>query len=115
MLEIASYLATQQSAGKLELKRDIIFAGWSGEELGLQGSASISSRHSKRPVDRRKHSSFHDFKLECERKRADVMLNGEPADLKNLEQSLNSSVKASPIFRLRLRSINRRPMNSFNG
>ncbi len=38
MLEIAEYLSGQQRAGKLELKRDVIFAGWSGEELGLLGS-----------------------------------------------------------------------------
>ena len=38
MLEIAEYLSAQKKAGKLDLKRDVIFAGWSGEELGLHGS-----------------------------------------------------------------------------
>jgi Zn-dependent M28 family amino/carboxypeptidase len=38
MLEIAEYLAKQKKAGKLSLQRDVIFAGWSGEELGLIGS-----------------------------------------------------------------------------
>ena len=38
MLEIAEYLADQKAKGKLKLKRDIIFAAWSGEELGLLGS-----------------------------------------------------------------------------
>jgi Tol biopolymer transport system component/Zn-dependent M28 family amino/carboxypeptidase len=38
MLEIAEYLAKQKKEGKLKGKRDIIFAGWSGEELGLLGS-----------------------------------------------------------------------------
>ena len=38
MLEIAEYIANQKKSGKLQLKRDIIFAGWSGEELGLHGS-----------------------------------------------------------------------------
>ena len=38
MLEIAEYLSGQKKAGKLDLKRDVIFAGWSGEELGLHGS-----------------------------------------------------------------------------
>ncbi len=39
LLEIAQYLATQVGSGKLELKRDVIFAAWSGEELGLLGSS----------------------------------------------------------------------------
>ena len=38
MLEVAEYLSAQKKAGKLDLKRDVIFAGWSGEELGLHGS-----------------------------------------------------------------------------
>ncbi len=39
LLEIAEYLADQKSAGKLGLKRDVIFAAWSGEEIGLLGSS----------------------------------------------------------------------------
>ena len=38
VLEAAEYLAAQQRAGRLALKRDILFAAWSGEELGLLGS-----------------------------------------------------------------------------
>ena len=39
MLEIAQYLANMKRAGKLPGRRDILFAGWSGEELGLIGSS----------------------------------------------------------------------------
>jgi Tol biopolymer transport system component len=39
MLEIAQSLASQKKSGKLKLKHDILFAAWSGEELGLLGSA----------------------------------------------------------------------------
>lgn len=39
LLEMAQYLAAQKAAGKLDLKRDIVFAAWSGEELGLIGSS----------------------------------------------------------------------------
>ncbi|MEM0897825.1 MAG: M28 family peptidase [Verrucomicrobiota bacterium] len=39
VFEIADYLSGQVEAGKLELKRDVIFACWSGEELGLLGSS----------------------------------------------------------------------------
>lgn len=38
VLEIAQALALQVKDGKLALKRDILFAGWSGEEIGLLGS-----------------------------------------------------------------------------
>ena len=38
LLEIAEYFADQVKTGKLKLKRDVIFAAWSGEELGLLGS-----------------------------------------------------------------------------
>lgn len=38
MLEVAEYLADQKAQGKLNAKRDILFAAWSGEELGLIGS-----------------------------------------------------------------------------
>ncbi|GEP43306.1 M28 family peptidase [Brevifollis gellanilyticus] len=38
VIEIAQYLADQKKQGKIKLTRDVIFAGWSGEELGLLGS-----------------------------------------------------------------------------
>lgn len=41
MLEIAQYVAAQQDAGELKLKRDLLIAGWSGEELGLFGSQAF--------------------------------------------------------------------------
>ncbi len=39
MLEIAQWLATLKSQGKLKARRDIMFAAWSGEEDGLIGSS----------------------------------------------------------------------------
>lgn len=41
MLEIAQYLAGEKAAGRLGAKRDLLVAGWSGEELGLFGSQSF--------------------------------------------------------------------------
>ena len=38
LLEIAEHLADQRNRGQLRLRRDILFAAWSGEELGLLGS-----------------------------------------------------------------------------
>jgi Tol biopolymer transport system component len=38
MLEIAEYCADQRAHGRPALRRDLLFAAWSGEELGLLGS-----------------------------------------------------------------------------
>ncbi|MFB3903384.1 MAG: M28 family peptidase [Acidobacteriota bacterium] len=42
MLEIAQYLAYRKAKGQLTPKRDVIFAAWSGEELGLIGSTHFA-------------------------------------------------------------------------
>ena len=39
LLEIAESLAAERAAGRLQGARDIVFAAWEGEELGLLGSA----------------------------------------------------------------------------
>ncbi|MCA9130022.1 MAG: M20/M25/M40 family metallo-hydrolase, partial [Planctomycetales bacterium] len=41
MLEIAQYLASQVRSSKLQMQRDVLFAAWSGEELGLRGSQAF--------------------------------------------------------------------------
>lgn len=38
LMEIAQWLAAMKQQGKIKLTRDVIFAAWSGEELGLLGS-----------------------------------------------------------------------------
>ncbi len=38
MLELAHWLAEQKRSGELRLSRSVVFAAWSGEELGLLGS-----------------------------------------------------------------------------
>lgn len=46
MLEIAAYLSSLKQQGKLPTNFDILFAAWSGEELGLIGSGHfMKSRH----------------------------------------------------------------------
>jgi Tol biopolymer transport system component len=42
LLEIAEYLADAKTQGKLPLERDILFAAWSGEELGILGSTHFT-------------------------------------------------------------------------
>jgi len=55
MLEIAQYLVEQKKAGNLKMKRDIIFAAWSGEELGLIGSSYYVNQATK-PKNPHAHS-----------------------------------------------------------
>src|SRR5690606_5562943 len=38
LIEIGEYLAAEHAAGRLKGVRDVIFAAWEGEELGLLGS-----------------------------------------------------------------------------
>ena len=47
LMEIAEYLADQRKQGKLDLKRDVVFAGWSGEEIGLLGSSHFVRKLAK--------------------------------------------------------------------
>ncbi|MFT3722897.1 MAG: M28 family peptidase [Hyphomonadaceae bacterium] len=39
LLEIAEFLAAERKAGRLQGVRDVVFAAWEGEELGLLGSS----------------------------------------------------------------------------
>ena len=45
MLEVAQWLSSLQNADKLPMKRDIIFAAWSGEEEGLIGSSHFAKNY----------------------------------------------------------------------
>jgi hypothetical protein len=42
LLEVAHFLADLKARGELHLQRDILFAAWSGEELGLLGSTHFT-------------------------------------------------------------------------
>jgi hypothetical protein len=52
LLEIAQHLAAQKAAGKLKLRHDILFAAWTGEELGRQGSAHFVKTFAARGTDK---------------------------------------------------------------
>ena len=55
MLEVAEYLADQKRKGTA-MKRDVIFAAWSGEELGLIGS-NYFANNVKAPSHHNPHAS----------------------------------------------------------
>jgi hypothetical protein len=42
LVEVAQFLAHLKARGELHLRRDILFAAWSGEELGLLGSTHFT-------------------------------------------------------------------------
>lgn len=44
LLELAEHFMHESASGRLKLKRDVIFAAWSGEELGLLGSQRFVDR-----------------------------------------------------------------------
>jgi Tol biopolymer transport system component len=47
LLEIAQWLASEKISGKFKPLRDIYFAAWSGEELGILGSANYAKLMAK--------------------------------------------------------------------
>ncbi len=67
MLEIAQDLAARKTAGSFTPRRDIIFAAWSGEEVGLLGSAHFAKQLAMTAQDRNPHphtASAHDEQQE---------------------------------------------------
>ncbi len=101
MLEVAEYLATQKRNGKINLRRDVIFAGWSGEELGLHGSAHYAKSLSE--AEDAKPANFHDFILRVNQA-GELSLNGEATDAKELEGSLAFIGKSVPDFEVEIQS-----------
>lgn len=64
VLEIAQYLSDQARSGKLDSKRDVLFAAWSGEELGLKGSDAFGKDFfklfpSRKPAASNPHEDPH--------------------------------------------------------
>jgi len=53
MLEAAEYLTGLQKKGKFKPKRDVIFIGWSGEELGLLGSDHFVKSFAEQDLSKR--------------------------------------------------------------
>jgi hypothetical protein len=59
LLEIAEYLADRQRQGRLPLQRDLLFAAWSGEELGLLGSDHFVKALAKSNGDGKSQDAAH--------------------------------------------------------
>jgi len=50
MLEIAQALTEAKAKGQLQLQRDVLFAAWSGEEVGLLGSSYFTRTFGSGPI-----------------------------------------------------------------
>jgi hypothetical protein len=61
LLEIAAYLTGEQREGRLDSARDIVFAAWSGEELGLLGSAAWAKDEFERSGKRDENDPHEDL------------------------------------------------------
>ncbi len=112
MLEIAEYLVDLRKKGKLNLKRDVIFAGWSGEELGLHGSANYAKLLTA-STGEQKSASFHDFVLSVN-SNGQMILNGEITTAKDLEGSLAFIGKSVPDFEVEIQKSDDLPEDKLN-
>ncbi len=103
MLEIAEYLAAAKKAGKLNMKRDVIFAAWSGEELGLHGSKAYADtiRGVGATEKTKKKYDTHDFELAIDAEDR-LWLNGEPTTLEELVGTLKFIGQVDPTFLINL-------------
>lgn len=87
VLEIAEYLSDQQRQGKLPLQHDIVFAIWSGEELGLHGSKHFVQKLNAPPAEPAADRSSRQFVLGIDRGGA-ITVNGKSASSQELAGSL---------------------------
>jgi Tol biopolymer transport system component/Zn-dependent M28 family amino/carboxypeptidase len=105
MLEIAEYLSNAKKNGKADaLKRDIVFAAWSGEELGLHGSkhftqTMLAADTPEEGADEVKDA--HDFVIAV-LSGGGTELNGQPITTKELEENLSVVAKMSDTFPVKL-------------
>ena len=121
MLEVAEYLSAQKKAGKLDLKRDVIFAGWSGEELGLHGSKHFAKTFlgdiesaasddakpgqkkgdedpkSQAEKDQSAKDNPHDLTLVLDAK-GKISLHGKPMDMAELDKMIKFIAKMPSDF-----------------
>ena len=96
MLEIAQYLANEKSAGRLKPKRDLIVAGWSGEELGLFGSqAYVESFHELYPDAPRSVTTRSEPNSEA------ASAHGDSADAEPLTAAVATYLNMDMVGRLR--------------
>ena len=105
MLEIAEYLSNAKKTGKTgSFKRDIVFAAWSGEELGLHGSKHFTDtmlKQASTAKDPDAAKDAHDFVIGV-LAGGEFELNGETITRADLEKNLKMVGKMSETFPIEL-------------
>ena len=100
MLEIAQYLASEKSKGRLNSQRDLIVAAWSGEELGLFGSkAFVEDFYDLYPSANRPETEGGSDDLDI--KPVDVAAHGAPGQEVALTQAVAAYLNLDMVGRLR--------------
>ena len=105
MLEVAEYLSDLKKKGKLKLKRDVIFAGWSGEELGLHGSSHFADTAvgAQESEEEPKQASSHQFELALDAS-GTLTVNGEATPREEIIESLKFIGEHYPDFVVTLKA-----------
>ncbi len=113
MLEVAQNIASQVRNGKLKPQRDLVIAGWSGEELGLFGSqAFVREFHKLYPHANKAHAGHdhahkadHDHAHKAADAAADphaaVAAHGSPTDAQPLSPAIAAYLNLDMVGRLR--------------
>lgn len=111
VLEIAEYLKRQQEQGQLNLRHDIIFAIWSGEELGLHGSkhyaksVATTTAADDPPTTQRSSRQF----VLTVGDQGDYLVNGEPANEQEISGSFGYLGTNHPEFVVEIRRSSQTP------
>lgn len=108
MLEIAEFLASRKEKAAQTFRRDIVFAGWSGEELGLHGSRHFTETKIKTneavgdKAKGERSPSPHDFTVTISDD-GGLAINGEPTTLSDIEKNFTFMGTSSPEFPILIR------------
>ncbi|MFP6874612.1 MAG: M28 family peptidase [Verrucomicrobiales bacterium] len=97
IMEIAQFFANRKRSGKLKLKRDLVFAGWSGEEMGLFGSKHYVKNAREKGDGRLYPATAAYLNLDMVGRLGDqalnVMATGSSRDWKTVLDSLGENLK----------------------
>jgi hypothetical protein len=94
MLEIAQYLADEIAAPGNAAKRDILFAAWSGEELGLRGSQAFADEFDQLFPTRTAHTAHPTASPHADP-------HAQPAGPRSLYPQIAANINLDMIGRLR--------------
>jgi len=101
MLEIGQYIANETSSGKLNAKRDLLIAAWSGEELGLFGSQAFVKDFFKLYPDAPKLQLDPEAAAAAETRAAMLAAHGAAPEDEPLTSSIAAYLNLDMVGRLR--------------